>query len=74
MRNFKQVFAGMTVAVLLTACASGEQKALTVSGLDPAKFDTRIYYVVHRISPSSGIKSIDYNICNRYLTFIGFRT
>ena len=42
MRNFKQVFAGMTVAVLLTACASGEQKALTVSGLDPAKFDTLI--------------------------------
>jgi len=42
MRNFKQVFAGMTVAALLTACASGEQKALTVSGLDPAKFDTLI--------------------------------
>jgi len=39
----KHVFAGMTVAVaLLTACASGEQKALTVSGLDPAKFDTLI--------------------------------
>jgi len=32
----------MTVAALLTACASGEQKALTVSGLDPAKFDTLI--------------------------------
>ena len=31
----------MAVA-LLTACASGEQKALTVSGLDPAKFDTLI--------------------------------
>ena len=42
MRNFKQVFAVMTVAALLTACASGEQKALTVSGLDPAKFDTLI--------------------------------
>ncbi len=27
---------------MLTACASGEQKALTVSGLDPAKFDTLI--------------------------------
>lgn len=26
----------------MTACASGEQKALTVSGLDPAKFDTLI--------------------------------
>ena len=33
----------MTVAIaMLTACASGEQKALTVSGLDPAKFDTLI--------------------------------
>jgi len=43
MKNFKQVFASTTVAVaLLTACASGEQKALTVSGLDPAKFDTII--------------------------------
>jgi len=43
MKNFKQVFASTTVAVaLLTACASGEQKALTVSGLDPAKFDTLI--------------------------------
>jgi aldose 1-epimerase len=43
MKNFKQVFASTTVAVaVLTACASGEQKALTVSGLDPAKFDTII--------------------------------
>ena len=43
MRNLKTVFAGMTVAAaLLSACASGEQKALTVSGLDPAKFDTLI--------------------------------
>ena len=43
MKNFKQVFASTTMAgALLTACASGEQKALTVSGLDPAKFDTII--------------------------------
>ena len=43
MKDMKHVFEGMTVAVaLLTACASGEQKALTVSGLDPAKFDTLI--------------------------------
>lgn len=43
MKDMKHVFAGMTVAVaLLTACASCEQKALTVSGLDPAKFDTLI--------------------------------
>ncbi len=43
MRNFKQVFAGMTVAIaMFSACASGEQKALTVSGLDPVKFDTLI--------------------------------
>ncbi|MBR2150909.1 MAG: galactose mutarotase [Prevotella sp.] len=43
MSNMKNYFAGMTVAVaLLSACASGEQKALTVSGLDPAKFDTLI--------------------------------
>lgn len=32
----------MTAALLLSACASGEQKALTVSGLDPAQFDTLI--------------------------------
>ena len=43
MKHFKQIFAGMTVAVaLLSACASGEQQALTVSGLNPAKFDTLI--------------------------------
>jgi aldose 1-epimerase len=42
MRNFKTVLAGFGVAALLSACASGEQKTLTVSGLDPAKFDTLI--------------------------------
>ena len=43
MKTYKGVFAGMTMAIaMLTACASGEQKALTVSGLDPAKFDTII--------------------------------
>lgn len=43
MRNLKHVFAGATVAVaLLSACASGEQQALTVSGLNPARFDTVI--------------------------------
>ncbi len=43
MRNFKSVFAVASMAVaMFTACASGEQKALTVSGLDPAKFDTLI--------------------------------
>ena len=42
MRNFKTLLAGIGVATLLSACASGEQKALTVSGLDPAKFDTLI--------------------------------
>jgi len=43
MKTYKGVFAGMTMAIaMLTACASGEQKALTVSGLDPAKFDTLI--------------------------------
>ena len=42
MRNLKASFAGMTAALLLSACASGEQKALTVSGLDPAQFDTLI--------------------------------
>ena len=31
MRNFKKVFAGMTVAVaLFSACTSGDQKVLTV--------------------------------------------
>ena len=42
MRKLKASFAGMTAALLLSACASGEQKALTVSGLDPAQFDTLI--------------------------------
>ena len=43
MKDMKTILAGMTVAVaLLSACASGEQKVLTVSGLDPAKFDTLI--------------------------------
>ena len=42
MRNFKTVLAGFGVAALLSACASGEQKTLTVSGLDPAKLDTLI--------------------------------
>ena len=43
MRNFKSVFAVASMAVaMFSACASGEQKALTVSGLDPAKFDTLI--------------------------------
>ena len=43
MKDMKTILAGMTAAVaLLSACASGEQKALTVSGLDPAKFDTLI--------------------------------
>ena len=43
MRNFKSVFAVASMAVaMFSACASGEQKALTVSGLDPAKFDTII--------------------------------
>ena len=42
MRNFKTVLAGFGVAALLSACASGEQKTLTVSGLDPTKFDTLI--------------------------------
>ena len=32
----------MGFAALLSACATGDQKALTVSGLDPAKFDTLI--------------------------------
>ncbi len=43
MSNFKQVFAGMTLAVaMFSACGSDNQKALTVSGLDPMKFDTLI--------------------------------
>ena len=34
MRNFKSVFAVASMAVaMFSACASGEQKALTVSGL-----------------------------------------
>ncbi len=43
MKNLKTVFAVASMAVaMFTACTSGEQKVLTVSGLDPAKFDTLI--------------------------------
>ena len=43
MKNLKTVFAVASMAVaMFTACTSGEQKVLTVSGLDPAKFDTII--------------------------------
>ena len=43
MKNLKSVFAVASMAVaMFTACTSGEQKVLTVSGLDPAKFDTLI--------------------------------
>ena len=43
MSNVKALFAvaGMAAA-MLASCASGEQQALTVSGLNPAKFDTLI--------------------------------
>ena len=41
MKNLKKVLfgCGLTMA-MFTACNSGEQPQLTVSGLDPAKFDT----------------------------------
>ena len=43
MKNFQAVFAGVgMVMAMFASCASGEQQALTVSGLDPAKFDTLI--------------------------------
>ena len=43
MKNLKAVFAVASMAVaMFSACTSGEQKVLTVSGLDPAKFDTII--------------------------------
>ena len=43
MKNVQSVFAVATLAVaMVSACASGDQKTLTVSGLDPAKFDTLI--------------------------------
>ena len=43
MKNLKKVLfgCGLTMA-MFTACNSGEQPQLTVSGLDPAKFDTLI--------------------------------
>ena len=43
MSNVKALFAvaGMAAA-MLASCASGDQQALTVSGLNPAKFDTLI--------------------------------
>lgn len=43
MKNLKKNFAVIAAATaLFSACASGEQNALTVSGLDPVKFDTII--------------------------------
>ena len=43
MKNLKDTFLGYGMAlVILSACNTGEQSALTVSGLDPAKFDTVI--------------------------------
>ncbi len=43
MKNVKAIFAGFSVAfIALSACQSGEQQTLTVSGLDAAKFDTVI--------------------------------
>lgn len=43
MRNFKFLFASMTVATaLFTACSSPMQESLTLSGLNPARFDTII--------------------------------
>jgi len=42
MKNLSKAIAGMGAAALLSACGAGEQPALTVSGLDPAKFDTLI--------------------------------
>ena len=44
MKNLKGSILGMGVAVaMFTACAGGQQNPqLTVSGLDPAKFDTTL--------------------------------
>ncbi|MBP1540652.1 MAG: galactose mutarotase [Prevotella sp.] len=43
MKSLKASFFGMGMAItFLSACASGNETSLTVSGLDPAKFDTLI--------------------------------
>lgn len=43
MKNLKKVLFGCgLIMAMFTACNSGEQPQLTVSGLDPAKFDTLI--------------------------------
>ena len=43
MKSLKTSIFGMGMAItLLSACASGNETSLTVSGLDPAKFDTLI--------------------------------
>jgi aldose 1-epimerase len=44
MKNLKGTFLGLSVAIaMLSACAGGQESPqLTVSGLDPAKFDTTI--------------------------------
>ena len=44
MRTFKATLMGIGVATLMLSACAGSQQApqLTVSGLDPAKFDTTI--------------------------------
>ena len=44
MKSLKRSFLGLSVVALMLSCAGGSQQApqLTVSGLDPAKFDTTI--------------------------------
>lgn len=42
MKNLKSSFLGLSIAAMFAACSGGGQVDTTVSGLDPAKFDSTI--------------------------------
>ena len=42
MKNLKSSFLGLSIAAMFAACSGGSQVDTTVSGLDPAKFDSTI--------------------------------
>ena len=42
MKNLKSSFLGLSIAAMFAACSGGSQIDTTVSGLDPAKFDSTI--------------------------------
>ena len=65
MKKSAFVLAGMAVAAaLFTACASGEQKVLTASGLDAARFDTIVNGDTVKLYTLKGDKGMEVCITN----------